>query len=364
MTNLVRDDIAQTEGYAPGEQPSDTTTIKLNTNENPYPPSPKALAAIAAIATSGAEQVRRYPDPTARAFREEAARLHGVPADWILTFNGGDDLLNVIIRTCAGEGDAVAFLEPSYSLYPVLTQIQAARPLVLSYEIDGTDWKLPADIESTDAALLLIVNPNAPSGHLEPIESIESVVRNFRGVVLIDEAYVNFAKDSALPLVHKYNNVVILRSMSKGYSLAGLRFGYAIAQPSLLKELVKVRDSYPCDVVSIAAATAALADQEYARSTWEKVCFERERLYLALSALGFSMPQSHSNFLLAQVPAGANAESIYKELKSRSILVRWWNLPRLADKVRITVGTEEQNDKLLSALEDIVSSVMDSSSKE
>jgi histidinol-phosphate aminotransferase len=364
MTHLVREDIATTEGYAPGEQPSDTTTIKLNTNENPYPPSPRALAAIAAIATSGAEQVRRYPDPTARVFREQAAKLHGVPADWILTFNGGDDLLNVIIRTCAGEGDAVAFLEPSYSLYPVLTKIQAARPLVLPYDIDGTEWKLPTNIETTDAALLLIVNPNAPSGHLEPIESLENVVKNFRGVVLIDEAYINFAKDSALPLVHKYDNVVILRSMSKGYSLAGLRFGYAIGQASLLQQLVKVRDSYPCDVVSIAAATAALADQEYARSTWEKVCSERERLYSALQALGFHMPQSHSNFLLAQVPSSCNAESIYKELKSRSILVRWWNLPRLADKVRITVGTAEQNGKLLAALEDIVSKVMDSSSKE
>jgi histidinol-phosphate aminotransferase len=356
MTNLVRDDIAQTEGYAPGEQPSDTTTIKLNTNENPYPPSPKALAAIAAIAANGAELVRRYPDPTARIFREEAAKLHGVPADWILTFNGGDDLLNVIIRTCAGEGDTVAFLEPSYSLYPVLTKIQAARPLVLSYDIAGTEWKLPAGIETTDAALLLIVNPNAPSGHLEPLETIESVAKNFRGVVLVDEAYINFANDSALPLVHKYDNVVILRSMSKGYSLAGLRFGYAIGQASLLKELVKVRDSYPCDVVSIAAATAALADQEYARSTWNGVCLERERLCSALEALGFSMPRSHSNFLLAEAPAGASAERIYHELKSRSILVRWWNLPRLAARVRITVGTKEQNDKLLAALQDILSS--------
>ncbi|CAN5253351.1 histidinol-phosphate transaminase [soil metagenome] len=358
MTNLVREDIAQIEGYAPGEQPSDTNTIKLNTNENPYPPSPKALAAIAAIGAEGArgaELVRRYPDPTARVFREEASRLHGVPADWILTFNGGDDLLNVIIRTCAAAGnDAVAFLEPSYSLYPVLTQLQAARPLILSYDIVGTEWQLPAGVEDVDAALLMIVNPNAPSGHLEPLESIENVVKNFRGVVLIDEAYVNFAADSALLLVHKYSNLVILRSMSKGYSLAGLRFGYAIAQAPLLKELVKVRDSYPCDVVSIAAATAALLDQEYARSTWQKVCAERGRLYSALLALGFSMPQSHSNFLLAQVPASVSAKDVYSELKSRSILVRWWNLPRLSDKVRITVGTADQNDKLLNALAEIL----------
>jgi histidinol-phosphate aminotransferase len=303
-----------------------------------------------------ASDLGRYPDSNGFELKKVLSDRLGVPADWILTFNGGDDLLNVIIRTCAGEGDTVAFLEPSYSLYPVLTKIQAARLLVLSYDIAGSEWKLPAGIETTDAALLLIVNPNAPSGHLEPLDRIESVVKNFRGVVLIDEAYINFASGSALPLVHKYDKVVILRSMSKGYSLAGLRFGYAVGQASLLKELVKVRDSYPCDVVSIAAATAALADQEYARSTWSSVCLERERLYLALDALGFSMPKSHSNFLLAKAPAGTSAERIYQELKSRSILVRWWNLPRLADKVRITVGTEEQNDKLLAALQEILSS--------
>jgi histidinol-phosphate aminotransferase len=354
-TNLVRGDIAQTVGYVPGEQPTDTTTIKLNTNENPYPPSPRVLEAIQAVS---AEQMRRYPNPNARLFREAAANLHSVPADWIMTFNGGDDLLNVAIRTCAAQADSVAFLDPSYSLYPILTNIQGARSCVIPYKIEGTNWALPAGLEKTDAALLLIVNPNAPSGHLDPLDRLEQVVKNFRGVVLIDEAYIDFANRSALPLVHKYANVLILRSMSKGYSLAGLRFGYAICQPLLLTQFEKVRDSYPCDVISIAAATAAIEDQDYARSTWEKVKSERVRLSSALARMGFSLPESQSNFLLAQVPSCATKErsamDIYQTLKNRGILVRWWDLPGLQDKVRITVGTPQQNDRLLEELKALV----------
>jgi histidinol-phosphate aminotransferase len=349
LTNLVRADIARTAGYIPGEQPTDNVTIKLNTNENPYPPSEKVFEAIQKVT---AEQIRRYPNPNARQFREAASNLHGVPADWIMTFNGGDDLLNVVIRTCAAEEDGVAFLEPSYSLYPVLTKVQAARPVVVPYKIDGVKWSLPDDLEEVDASLIMIVNPNAPSGHFDSLERLEHIVKNFWGVVLIDEAYVDFAEQSALPLVHKYENVIILRSMSKGYSMAGLRFGYAIAQPALLTEIEKVRDSYPCDVFSIAAATAALEDQAYARSTWEKVKSERARLAATLREMGFTMPDSQSNFLLAQVPANAKvaAQEIYQTLKDRHILVRWWDLPNLTDKIRITVGTPEQNDKLLSEL--------------
>ena len=350
-TNLVRSDIAETVGYVPGEQPTDTGTVKLNTNENPYPPSARVLEAIQAVS---AEQMRRYPNPNARLFREAAAKLHGVPADWILTFNGGDDLLNVAIRTCAGQEDKVAFLDPSYSLYPVLTNIQGARACVIPYKVEGTNWALPKGIEKTDASLLLIVNPNAPSGHLDPLDQIDHFVQNFRGVVLIDEAYVDFANQSALHLVHKYENLVILRSMSKGYSLAGLRFGYAISQPTLLAQFEKVRDSYPCDVISIAAATAAIEDQEYAQSTWNKVRSERARLSSALASMGFKLPESQSNFLLAQVPSLAtnkrSAMDIYQTLKSRGILVRWWDLPLLQDKLRITVGTPEQNDRLLAEL--------------
>jgi histidinol-phosphate aminotransferase len=301
-----------------------------------------------------AEQLRRYPSPSGEIFREAAAGVHGVKADWILPFNGGDELLNVAIRAAAGEKDAVAFLEPSYSLYPVLTEMNGSRKLVLSYEIEGTNWKLPAGIEKADAKILLIVNPNAPSGHLESVGRLAEIAERFEGLLVIDEAYVDFAPASALELVKKFANVVILRTMSKGYSLAGLRFGYGIGQPSLLRELEKVRDSYPVDAVAIAAATVGILDQDYARGTWEKVKSQRGRLTKELKALGFVMPESSSNFLLATVPGGLTGKGVYETLKTRGILIRWWDLPRIADKVRITVGTPEQNDRLISELKTMV----------
>lgn len=348
---LVRENVAASAGYVPGEQPQDGSTIKLNTNENPYPPSPKVMEAIAGV---GAEQLRKYPNPSARPFREAAAQVHGISPDMILAFNGGDELLATVIRACAAERDAVAYLEPSYSLYPVLTEVQGARKVALQYRIDGTTWSLPEGIEKTDAAILLIVNPNAPSGTLEDVDKLEQIARAFRGLVVIDEAYVDFAPVSALELAKKLPNVLLLRTMSKGYSLAGLRFGYGIGQPALLEQLVKVRDSYPCDALSIAAATAAISDQEYAKGTWEKVKSERARLAAALRAMGFVMPESHSNFVLATVPGKVSAKGVYEALKGKGILVRWWDLPRIADKVRITVGTPEQNDRLLKELRTMV----------
>jgi histidinol-phosphate aminotransferase len=348
---LFRDNILGSAGYVPGEQPADLVTIKLNTNENPYPPSPRVMEAIRGIT---GEQLRRYPSPTGKAFREAAGTVHGVPGDWILPFNGGDELLSVAIRAAAGETDAVAFLEPSYSLYPVLTELNGSRAVKVGYRIDGESWALPAEIERVKAKILLIVNPNAPSGHLDPLARLAEIAERFKGLLLIDEAYVDFAPVDALELVKRFGNVLILRTMSKGYSLAGLRFGYAIAQPGLLRELEKVRDSYPVDAVAITAATAAIADQAYARGTWEKVKAERARVSAALRGMGFALPESHSNFVLATVPAGLTGKGVYETLKARAILVRWWDLPRIADKVRITIGTPEQNERLLTELEKLV----------
>ncbi len=349
--NLIRSNVVSSAGYVPGEQPTDTKTIKLNTNENPYEPGPAVMNAIRNVTP---EQLRRYPNPSARPFREAAAKVHSVSPDQILTFNGGDEFLATAIRSCASEKDAVAYLEPSYSLYPVLAEMQGARKIALQYDIQDQVWHLPAGIEKTDAKILLIVNPNAPSGTRETPARLAQIVAAFKGVVLIDEAYVDFAPESCLPLVKEFPNVILLRTLSKGYSLAGLRFGYAIGPAPLLKEMEKMRDSYPCDAVSIAAATAAISDQNYARATWEKVKSERARLSDILRAMGFKMPESASNFVLAQVPAGVNAQHVYEFLKSRGILVRYFNLPRLTDKLRITIGTPEQNDWLLRELKEIL----------
>jgi histidinol-phosphate aminotransferase len=354
---LVRPNILATAGYIPGEQPLDTTTIKLNTNENPYPPSPRVMEAIRTVTP---EQLRRYPSPNARPFREAAAAVHGVSPDQIMAFNGGDELLACAIRACAGEQDNVAYLDPSYSLYPVLTEVQGSRKLSIPYASDGTNWTLPTDIETTNAAILLIVNPNAPTGHLNPIARLEQIARTFKGLLLIDEAYIDFAGEnaSALPLIRDLNlpNVLLLRTMSKGYSLAGLRFGYAIGPRDLLAQIEKVRDSYPVDALAQAAATAAIQDQAYAQSTWQRVIAERTRVSAALRDLGFILPESRSNFLLATIPPKPtlSARHIYETLKSRSILIRYWDLPRIADKIRITIGTPQQNDRLLTELKSLL----------
>ncbi len=344
---LVRENILQMAGYVPGEQPADSSVIKLNTNENPYPPSPRVLEAVHRITT---EQLRRYPSPDARAFREAAAQVHGISPDMILCTNGGDELLALVFRACVGDGDPVAFLDPSYSLYPVLAAMQDAGKIILPYRIKGTHWEFPPEIFKLNAKLLLIVNPNAPSGTLADLPTLDRIIASFPGVVLLDEAYVDFAPTSALPLVREHGNVILLRSMSKGYGLAGMRFGYGIAQPSLLAQLHKVRDSYPCDALAIAAATAAITDQAYAAGTWEKIKHQRSHVSAALRSMGFTLPDSYSNFVLAQVPAPVNAGELYQRLKAANILVRYFNLPGLTDKLRITVGTAEQNTALLTAL--------------
>jgi histidinol-phosphate aminotransferase len=363
--SIFRENILKTSGYIPGEQPVDATTIKLNTNENPYPPSPKVMEAIAAVT---AEALRRYPSPNGKIFREAAAQVHGIPPDWILPFNGGDELLSVAIRAAAGEHDAVAYLEPSYSLYPILTELNSSPAIKLSYDIaesipqisnlksqiSNPLWSLPKDIEKIPAKILLIVNPNAPSGHLDPIERLAEIATGFKGLLVIDEAYADFAPANALDLVKKFDNVLLLRTMSKGYSLAGLRFGYGIAQPALMRQLEKVRDSYPVDAISIAAATAAIQDQPYARATWEKVKTERTRVSAALRQMGFKLPESHTNFVLATAPPQLAGKAVYESLKSRGIFIRWWDLPRIADKVRITIGTPEQNDRLLAELQKLI----------
>ncbi|MCL5945814.1 MAG: histidinol-phosphate transaminase [Planctomycetes bacterium] len=346
--SLVRDNIATMTGYIPGEQPDEGSVIKLNTNENPYPSSPRVLEAIQSVR---AEQLRRYPNPDARAFRQAAAQVHGVTPDMILCTNGGDELLALVFRACVGDGDKVAFLDPSYSLYPVLAAMQAAKLEILPYRINGEKWEFPPRIFQLDAKLLLIVNPNAPSGTRADLATLARIIHGFPGVVLVDEAYVDFAPASALPLVRDHANVILLRSMSKGYGLAGMRFGYGIAQASLLAELYKVRDSYPCDAVATAAATAAIMDQAYAADTWEKVKLQRAAVSAALRNLGFVLPESYSNFVLARVPPGANAEDLYQRLKAAHILVRYFNLPGLTDKLRITIGTAEQNAVLLATLE-------------
>ena len=344
--SYFRENIDKANGYTPGFQPVDVDVIKLNTNENPYPPSPAVLESLANIS---AEQLRRYPDPVGNSFRAAAAEVNGVDVDCIMDCNGGDEVLTVAIRAFCDETRAAAYPVPTYSLYPVLANLQDCKKIEVPF--DG-EFNLPADLAKTGAALTIVCNPNAPSGSFISCGEMASLADELSGVLLIDEAYVDFADENCVGLIKDFDNVIILRSMSKGYSLAGVRFGYAIAQPSLIEGLMKVKDSYNVDAIATAAATAAIKDRQYFNDTVEKVKAERQRLTEALRELKFDVPASFTNFMLADC-GNFKASYIYEKLVGRNIYVRYF--PELVNKLRITVGTPEQNDKLLSALKEILS---------
>lgn len=337
------------QGYTPGEQPGvGERVVKLNTNENPFPPSPRVMQAIRDIEP---EQLRRYPNPTADVFREAAARLWNITPDMILAGNGSDDILTIATRTFVPPGGALAYPDPTYSLYSVLARIEDARTITLSWE---KNWDLPVDaLLRSGANAIYVANPNAPSGTFVSPARISELIEKFDGLVLIDEAYADFAEDNCVSLASKYDNVVVSRSFSKAYSLAGLRFGYAIANPTIIQQMMKVKDSYNCDAISIAAATAALLDQDHARMTWTHVKQERERLSSELTEIGFEVLPSQANFLFAKVPDG-DGTGMYKALKALGILVRHFDRPGLKEYLRITIGTSQENNALLSGIRELL----------
>ena len=343
-----RENIEKVKGYEPGFQPGRADVVKLNTNENPYPPSPKVLKALAQV---NAERLRRYPDPQADVFRNAAAEINGVSAENIICGNGADELLGIAMRSFCDEKRPVAYPVPTYSLYPVLAGLQGCQVIEIPFD-EG--FKLPAKLAKTGASLTIICNPNAPSGSFTGTDELASLASELSGVLLIDEAYVDFADENCIGLVKDFDNVIILRSMSKGYGLAGIRFGYAVGPTDLINGLMKVKDSYNVDAVSVAAAMAAIKDREYFRQVTEKVKKERTKLTDSLRQLGFEVPKSQANFVLA-ASKNCKASQIYDKLVERNIYVRYFDTPGLNDKLRITVGTSEQDDKLISALKEILS---------
>jgi len=350
-----RDNVRRMRGYTWGEQPEDGDTIKLNTNENPYPPSPKVAQALAAFTT---EVLRTYPKPTADPLRDALAALHGLEREHVLITHGGDEALRLAMTTFVDPGATFAMAEPSYSLYPVLAAVQDARTVEVPLD-DG--WRLPAHAATTlndaGARLTCLVNPHAPSGTLVSATELTDLAAQLDGVLLVDEAYVDFV-DPALgydltSAVREHPNLLLLRTFSKGYSLAGLRLGYLLGHPGLIEPmLTKTRDSYNVDAISQALGAAAVADQSYAAGTWQEVRSARKALADGLGQLGLACWPSQSNFLLAKIPAGArlDAAALQQHLKSRGILVRWFDAPRLRDCLRISVGTPEQNQRLIDAL--------------
>jgi histidinol-phosphate aminotransferase len=341
---VIRHAIRLMHGYVPGEQPQDKRYIKLNSNENPYPPSPYVLEVLhSAIG----EDLRLYPDPVANRLRDKAAAVYGLSREHILVGNGSDDLLTMLLRTCIGPGDCVAFPAPTYSLYDILVAMQDGTVVRVPFP---EDFSLPAQLGACDAKLTFLCYPNAPSGTPIPLSQIEALARQARGILVVDEAYVDFADETALPLLQKYPHLVILRTFSKSFSLAGMRIGLAFAHPDFINELMKVKDSYNVNRLSIVAAIAALEDYDWMRQNVAKIRATRARLTEELRRLGYFVYDSHTNFVLAR-KKGSHQEPLYLSLKDRGILVRYFSSPELADCVRITIGTDEEIDRLLDAMQ-------------
>jgi histidinol-phosphate aminotransferase len=335
-------------GYVPGEQPRGFEFVKLNTNENPYPPSPRVGEAISRAVLDG--RLRRYPDPVATSFRESAARIHGVDPSMILAGNGSDDLLTIITRAFAGPGDAIAYPTPSYILYRTLAELQGARPVEVSFE---SDWTLSADrFDVPGAKLAFLANPNSPSGTCLSPADVARFAARLACPLVVDEAYGDFAETDCLALIADHPNVIVTRSFSKGYGLAGLRLGYLIARPGVVAGLEKVKDSYNCDTLSLLGGQAALEDRAYLAETRGKVLATRHRLTRELHGLGYHIPESRANFVWCE--GGPPAAEVYAALKARGVLVRLMRYPGREDGLRITVGTDAEIDRLLEELRGIV----------
>ena len=351
-----RDNVRRMAGYVYGEQPQDPGIVKLNTNENPYPPSP---AVADAIRSFDAGTLRRYPPATADRFRRQVANRFGLSPGQVVVTNGGDEALRLAITTFVDPGATFGTTEPGYSLCPVLADVQGCE--VVAAELTA-DWSLPdgfaGRMNAAGARLTCLVNPHAPSGVLVDADTVAAVARELDGVLLVDEAYVDFVdpelRHDLTPLLAGHDNLLLLRTLSKGHSLAGLRVGFLLGATGLVDPiLTKTRDSYNVDTLAQVAAEAAFADREHAERGWRAVRGDRRRLTAGLVNLGFAVPESQSNFVLAEVPPGVSARALFAALRERGIVVRHFDTPRLANSLRITVGTASENDLLLAVIGEI-----------
>ncbi len=333
-------------GYTPGEQPKGLSSVKLNTNENPYPPSATVLKALRESADS---RLRLYPEPTADTLRKRLSQVYRWPLEGILVGNGSDEILTLLFHAILGKGDMVQYPDITYSLYPVLARMREAREKEVKLD---SRWNPDFKAFSTQARLTLWGYPNAPVGNGFPMADMKAFCKRAKGLVLIDEAYVDFAKDDCFPIARACPNTMILRTMSKSFSLAGVRLGYLFGHPSIIAELLKVKDSYNVNRMTQAVGLAALSPAGLAdmRKNVRRIRLDRNSLIEELRNLGFTVPDSQSNFILAARRSHPPAESLYKNLKKRGVLVRYFPHPRLKDSLRITVGTPAQNHRFLTEL--------------
>jgi histidinol-phosphate aminotransferase len=342
--SFVRPDIRSLAGYVPGEQPRDRAYVKLNTNENPYPPSP---AVLRAIHDAVMEDLRLYPDPVATQLRAKASAVYGLPSDHILAGNGSDDLLTILMRACVAPGERVVYPTPTYSLYDVLVSLQGGANGSVAFP---ADFRLPVEeLGESGQKVTIVCNPNAPSGTFTPVDVLEALAGRLRGLLVVDEAYVDFAPATALPLVSRFSNVLVLRTFSKSFSLCGMRIGLAFGHPSLIAELAKVKDSYNVSRLGLVAAEAALGDYAWMETNAARVRASRAVLTDGLRGLGFQVLPSEANFVLAR-RQGEDMGKVQRALKEKGVLVRYFDVVGLRDALRITVGTPEEIAVLLTAL--------------
>ena len=347
--------VAAMSPYVPGEQPQGGGWVKLNTNENPYPPSLRSLEAIRVALVNEGAALRLYPSPDSAPLREAVARFHDFDAAHVVAGNGSDDILNLLIRAYAGPGRPIGMLNPSYSLYPVLAAAQAADVV----KVEVTD-ALGVDVDAVakcGAAIFFLTNPNAPLGIAFATDVVRAVAKAFPGLLVVDEAYAAFADADCVELVKEFPNVVVTRTLSKAHALAGLRVGYALCPPAVAEVLHRVRDSYNVDRLAQVAAAAALDDREWLDVTVTQVRATRDRLAASLRKLGWQVNPAAGNFVLAAPVSSKHAASVetaahcFEFLRARKILVRRFPNHRLTEtSLRISVGTEQETDVFLQAV--------------
>jgi histidinol-phosphate aminotransferase len=348
--DLLRPAIRAMPGYTPGEQVADL--VKLNTNEGAFPPSPKVMAALANV---GADTLRLYPEPTSAPLRAAAARRFGVTPEQVLAGNGSDDCLTILFRGFLDPGQRVACPWPTYGLYETLASIQGAELVKLPFRQVARRYELPKDLGGQRAKLVILANPNNPSATLVPVDELRRLADSLAdsAILAVDEAYVDFALGagidaSMLPYLDAHPNLVVLRTFSKSYSLAGARLGLMFAAAPIIEALTKVKDSYNVNALTQAIGVAALEDRAYQDEQVRRTLDQRARLETTLAGLGCTWPESAANFLLVEI--GERAEAIYLSLKAQGLLIRWWRTPELRTKLRISVGQPDANERLIQAL--------------
>ncbi|MDC5428239.1 histidinol-phosphate transaminase [Acinetobacter baumannii] len=343
-------EVRELEPYVPGEQPKIQNLLKLNTNENPYPPSPKVVEAVQEVLHEQADVLRLYPDPDATVLKQAIAKQQNIDVSQVFVGNGSDEVLAHIFKAFFLQDEPILYPDITYSFYPVYSQFFGTKtkeiPLNENFEIDVRDYTQPN-------GGVIITNPNAPTSIALSLAEIEQVLQaNPDRVVVIDEAYVDFGAESAVSLINRYENLVVCQTTSKSRSLAGLRVGFAIAQSHLIAALEAVKNSfnsYPIDRFAIAAAVASFEDQAYFEEQCQKVITSREKLVRDLTELGFNVLPSKANFIFA-THSQHDAGQLAQKLREQGIIVRYFNKPRINQFLRITVGTDEQNARLVQTL--------------